>query len=132
MNEKTINLLGNHKRLLTSVLFENKPFEDVFASDREEALKRVRIRVCRIFENVVYSLYMRSIEEREAVVRTAANKEKKQLRTILYIDNNLYDSLFGKYIKEQQLIELAKLINLLIVEIAKVDWIEFVLGIEED
>jgi len=125
-----MNFLKNYRRLFSIILFENKPFEDVFATPKERAGKRIKKEVYKIFENTIWKLYMRSITKHDAMVHVDIDHEKKRLKAIIFIDKGLYNNLFGKYIFEQQMRELARLINMLGDSIEDIDWIEFVLEIE--
>jgi len=127
-----MNLLNNYSRVLTIVLLEGKAFEDTFAAGEEGWSKRVKAVIYKIFVEVVGDLYMAWMEKNDALVHIDIDHENKRLRAILFMDRRLYNKLFGRFIEEQQLRELAKLVKELQDRIWAIDWIEFILEIEED
>jgi len=127
-----MNLLNNYVKVLTVILLDGKPFEDVVAAAGEGWSRRLKSKVYKIVMSTVWELYMKGISKKDALVHVDIDHQNKRLRVILFMDKRLYDGLFGKYIKEQQMRELAKLIRKLQDRIWDVDWIEFILEIEED
>jgi hypothetical protein len=126
-----MNLLNNYSRVLTIVLIEGRAFEDMAKLGNEGWSKRVKSSIYNIFIDVVGNLYMAWMEKDDALVHIDIDHEKKCLRAILFMDKRLYNKLFGRFIEEQQLRELARLVKELQDRIWAIDWMEFILEIKE-
>lgn len=127
-----MNLLNNYSRIVTIVLLEGNPFEDTVAAGKEGWSTRVKTLTYKIFIDAVADLYMVWMEKNDALVHVDIDNEKKRLRVILFMDKRLYNKLFGRFIEEQQIRELARLVKELQDRLWDIDWMEFILEIEED
>ena len=129
-----MNLLNNYTRLLTSVLFEDKVFENVLNSKPDgigfASVVRDRIYVMAI--EAVWDLYFIRIQKHDILVHVECDLPNRKFRSVIFIKIKLYNRLFGNLVPGQQMKELARLINGLMDAIDGIDWPQFVLDIEEE
>ena len=128
-----MNLLNDYTRVLTSILFEGKLFESVINSGiAENSAKVVKEEIRKTTKDVLWRLYMTGTEKEDFLVHVEFNYGDKKLRTIIFFKLRLYNRLFGKLIPDQQMRELARLINGLVDKIDSYDWAQFVLDISKE
>jgi hypothetical protein len=131
--ENVMNLLNDYRRVLTSILFEGKLFEDVVNSDIPDgSAGAVKREVYRITKDVLWQLCMTGVDKKDLLVHVEFNYDKKTLRAIIFFRNRLYNRLFGNLIPDQQMRELARIVNALIDRIDAFDWAQFVLDLEDE
>lgn len=128
-----MNLLNDYRRVLTSILFEGKLFEDIINSGiAEGSAGAVKYEMYKITKDVLWQLCMTGVEKKELLIHVEFDYEEKRLRTIVFFRIRLYNRLFGNLIPEQQMKELARLINALVDKIDSYDWPQFVLDLEDE
>lgn len=126
-----MNLLNDYRRVLTSILFEGKLFEDIINSGiAEGSAGAVKYEMYKITKNVLWQLCMTGVEKKELLIHVEFDYEEKRLRAVVFFRIRLYNRLFGNLIPEQQMKELARLINALVDKIDSYDWPQFVLDFE--
>lgn len=127
-----MNLLNNYTRLLSSVLFEDKVFEDILNSkpDGIGFASVVRDRIYELTREVIWDLYFIRIPKHDLLVHIECDLPNRKFRSVIFIKIKLYDRLFGNLVPGQQFKELARLINSLTDAIDEVSWAQFVLDLE--
>lgn len=128
-----MNLLNDYTRILTSILFEGKLFEDVINTGIvENSARIVKNEMYKITKDVLWQLYMMGTEKKNLMVHVEFNYDDKKLRTIIFFKLRLYNRLFGNLIPDQKMKEMARLINGLMDKIDSYDWAQFILDLKED
>lgn len=128
-----MNFLKDYKRILTTVLFEGKLFEDITNNEMSDnATSVVRKKVNIVARRVVWEVFITGVEIEDFFTEVEFDYEENRLRTILYFKKKLYNRLFGNLVPEQRSRELARLINALEVAMDDVDWAQIILDVEVD
>lgn len=128
-----MNFIKDYKRILTTVLFEGKLFEDITNNEMSDnATSVVREKVNIVARRVVWEVFITGVEIEDFSTRVEFDYEENRLRAILYFKKNLYNRLFGNLVPDQKSRELARLINALEVAMDDVDWAQIILDVEVD
>lgn len=123
------NFLNNYARILTSILFEGKVFEDVVnSSPTEGAGAAVKDKLYSIAQQTLWEVYMTGAEKRDFLVHIEFDYEGKRFKSIIFVKMKLWNRLFGNLIPDQKWMELARFVNALTERVDSVDWADFVLN----
>jgi len=128
-----MNFLNDYKRILTTILFEGKLFEDITNNEMSDnAASVVRKKVNMVARRVVWEVFITGVEIEDFFTSVEFDYEENRLRTILYFKKKLFNRLFGNLVAEQKSRELARLINALEKAMDNVDWAQLILDVEVD
>lgn len=128
-----MNFINDYKRIMTTVLFEGKLFEDITNNEMSDnATTVVRDKVNVVAKEVIWEVFITGVEIEDFFTNVEFDYEENKLRTILYFKKKLFNRLFGNLVPEQKSRELARLINALEEAMDDVDWAQLILDVEVD